>query len=67
MANSSGRKTVTQTLRVEFDPIKISELTGHVNPEWISITAIIMAYLKNSKGCQKKKIGWLQQFHNYQH
>lgn len=34
--NSSGRKTVIQTLRDDFDPLEISELTGHANPESIS-------------------------------
>ena len=34
--NSSGRKTVIQALRDEFDPLEISELTGHANPESIS-------------------------------
>ena len=32
-ANSSGRKTVIQALR---DPLEISELTGHANPESIA-------------------------------
>ena len=35
-ANSSGRKTVIQALRDDFDPLEISELTGHANPESIS-------------------------------
>ena len=34
--NSSGRKTVIQTLRDDFDPLEISELTGHANPLSIS-------------------------------
>ena len=34
--NSSGRKTVIQSLRDDFDPLEISELTGHANPEPIS-------------------------------
>ncbi|KAK2556976.1 hypothetical protein P5673_020819 [Acropora cervicornis] len=34
--NSSGRKTVIQSLRDDFDPLEISELTGHANPESIS-------------------------------
>ena len=34
--NSSGRKTVIQALRDDFDPLEISELTGHANPESIS-------------------------------
>ena len=31
--NSSGRKTVIQALRDDFDPLEISELTGHANPK----------------------------------
>lgn len=34
--NSSGRKTVIQALSDDFDPVEISELTGHSNPESIS-------------------------------
>ena len=34
--NSSGRKTVIQALRDDFDPLEISELTGHANSESIS-------------------------------
>ena len=34
--NSSGRKTVIQSLREEFNPPEISELTGHVDPNSIS-------------------------------
>ena len=34
--NSSGRKTVIQALRDDFDPLEISELTGHANPLSIS-------------------------------
>jgi len=30
--NSSGRKTVIQSLRDEFHPLEISELTGHADP-----------------------------------
>ena len=30
--NSSGRKTVFQALRDDFDPREISELTGHADP-----------------------------------
>ena len=36
ITNSSGRKTVIQALRDDFDPPEISELTGHANPESIS-------------------------------
>lgn len=35
-ANSSGRKTVIQSLREEFNPLEISELTGHADPNSIS-------------------------------
>ena len=35
-SNSSGRKTVIQALRYDFDPLEISKLTGHANPESIS-------------------------------
>jgi len=34
--NSSARKTVIQALRDDFDPLEISELTGHANLESIS-------------------------------
>ena len=34
--NSSGRKTVIQALGYDFDPLEISKLTGHANPESIS-------------------------------
>ena len=34
--NSSGRKTVIQAPRDDFDPMEISELTGHANPESIA-------------------------------
>ena len=34
--NSSGRKTVIQSLREDFHPLEISELTGHANPDSIS-------------------------------
>jgi len=30
--NSSGRKTVIESLRDEFHPLEISELTGHADP-----------------------------------
>ncbi|KAK3736976.1 hypothetical protein QZH41_004686 [Actinostola sp. cb2023] len=35
-SNSSGRKTVIQSLRDDFHPLEICELTGHANPESIS-------------------------------
>jgi len=35
--NSSGRKTAIQSLRDDFDPLEISELTGHANPESMHI------------------------------
>ena len=35
-SNSSGRKTIIQALRYDFDPLEISKLTGHANPESIS-------------------------------
>ena len=34
--NSSGRKTVIQSLRKEFNPLEISELTGHADPNSMS-------------------------------
>jgi len=34
--NSSCRKIAIQALRDNFDPLEISELTGHANPESIS-------------------------------
>ena len=34
--NSSGRKTVIQSLREDFHPLEISQLTGHANPYSIS-------------------------------
>ena len=33
--NTSGRKTAVQSLRGIFDPVEISELTGHANPSSI--------------------------------
>ena len=51
--NSSGRKTVIQVLQVDFDPLEISELTGHANPESISSYTIIL--WRNSSEC---RIGW---------
>ena len=33
LQNSSGRKTVIQSLREDFHPLEISELTGHANPD----------------------------------
>ncbi|KAK3745836.1 hypothetical protein QZH41_004306 [Actinostola sp. cb2023] len=35
-SNSSGRKTMIQSLRDDFHPLEICELTGHANPESIS-------------------------------
>ncbi|KAK3740642.1 hypothetical protein QZH41_000145 [Actinostola sp. cb2023] len=35
-SNSSGRKTAIQSLRGEFHPLEISELTGHANVDSIS-------------------------------
>ncbi|RMX46677.1 hypothetical protein pdam_00024492 [Pocillopora damicornis] len=35
-SNSSGRKTDIQALGYDFDPVEISKLTGHANPESIS-------------------------------
>ena len=35
-SNSTGRKTVIQSLRDDFHPLEICELTGHANPESIS-------------------------------
>ena len=34
--NSSGRKTIIQSLPEDFHPLEISELTGHANPDPIS-------------------------------
>ena len=34
--NSSGCKTVIQALHDDFDPLEISELTGHANPKSIA-------------------------------
>ena len=33
--NTSGRKTTVESLRGFFDPLEISELTGHANPSSI--------------------------------
>ena len=41
-SNSSGRKTVIQALRYDFDPLEISKLTGHANPDPYPVTAIIL-------------------------
>lgn len=45
--NSSGRKTAIQSLRGHFDPLTISELTGHANP------TSIQSYSHNSLETQK--------------
>ena len=46
--NSSGRKTAIQTLRGHFDPLAISELTGHANP------SSIQSYSHNSISTQRE-------------
>ena len=62
MANLSGGKTAIQTLREEFHPLEISELTGYANLKSIS------NYSHNHKQRRmSEKIGCLQCFHNYQH
>ena len=48
LTNSSGRKTVMQALRDDFDPLEISELTGYANPESIS------SYIHNPLGKQRR-------------
>ena len=53
--NSSGSKTVIQTLRDNFDPMEILELTGHATPE-SAMTAIIL--WKNSGDFRKKFAGF---------
>ena len=51
--NSSGRKTVIQALHDDFDPLEISQLTGHASPE--SISSYSHNPLKNSGDC---RISW---------
>ena len=46
--NTSGRKTAIQSLRGHFDPLAISELTGHANP------SSIQSYSHNSIQTQKE-------------
>ena len=46
--NTSGRKTAIQSLRGHFDPLAISELTGHANP------SSIQSYSHNSVQTQKE-------------
>jgi len=46
--NSSGRKTVIQAPRDDFDPLEILEPTGHANPESIS------SYSRNSLEKQRR-------------
>ena len=46
--NTSGRKTAIQSLRGHFDPLAISELTGHANP------SSIQSYSHNSIQRQKE-------------
>ena len=45
--NTSGRKTAVQSLRGYFDPVGISELSGHANP------SSIQSYSHNSLGTQR--------------
>ncbi|KAK3742999.1 hypothetical protein QZH41_007228 [Actinostola sp. cb2023] len=45
--NTSGRKTAIQSLRGHFDPLAISELTGHANPN------SIQSYSHNSMNTQR--------------
>lgn len=46
--NSSGRKTVIQSLCEDFHPLEISELAGHTNPDSIS------SYSHNPLGKQRR-------------
>ena len=48
ITNTSGRKTVIQSLRGEFDPLEISELTSHADPKSIS------SYSHNLKAQQRR-------------
>ena len=54
--NLSGRKTVIQSLRDDFHPLKISELTGQANPD--SISSYSDNPSKNNEGCQRIKLAW---------
>ena len=56
--NSSGRKTVIQSLREDSHPLEISELTGHANPD--SISSYTHNPLKNNEGCQTSWLGFHQ-------
>ena len=57
--NSSGRKTVIQSLREDFHPLGISELTGHANPDSISSYSHNPSE-RNNQGCQTSWLGFHQ-------
>ena len=48
ISNTTGRKTAIQALRGKFDPLEISELTGHADP------CSIASYSHNSKSQQRR-------------
>ena len=54
--NSSGRKTVIQSLRDEFNPLEISELTGHADPG--SITSYSHNPLEKQRRMSNKLAGF---------
>lgn len=56
ITNSTGRKTVIQRLRGKFDPLEISELTGHADPGSIS------SYSHNPKAQQRRMSNMLAGF-----
>ena len=59
--NSSGRKTSIQTLHGHFDPLAISELTGHANP------SSIQSYSHNSISTQREMFERLSAYLCYLH
>ena len=52
-APSTGRKTAIQSLRSKFDPVTISELTGHADP------ASVLQYSHNPMNIQRQLCGQL--------
>ena len=52
-APSTGRKTAIQSLRSKFDPVTISELTGHSDP------ASVLQYSHNPMNIQRQLCGQL--------
>ena len=55
ISNTTGRKTAIQALRGKFDPLEISELTGHADP---CSTASYSHKFKVSTTTYVKYLGW---------